>query len=135
MTSLPGVLERSRQLLGFEAVPGTLNLRLAAPLDRRLLLRYLVADEIAAGLAATTGQAGYFWAPVRVADRFRGIAFQADEPDYPADLVEIICEVRLRDALALSDGDHLDVELLEGIDTAPSGGEQPDAESAHSERQ
>lgn len=123
--AMPGVLARNRETFGFEAVPGTLNLRLAAALDRRLLTRYLRADDIAPGLAATTGQAGYFWAPIRVAGRFRGLAFQADEPGYPPDQVELICEVHLRDELSLRDGDSLGFEVLDGNLASGSGGEQP----------
>ncbi len=50
--------------------------------------------------------------PVLVAGRYRGVAFQADEPGYPADQVELLWEVHLRDSLGLSDGDSIDFSVL-----------------------
>ena len=38
---------------------------------------------------------------------FPAVAFQADEPGYPADRLELIAEVRLRDELHLVDGDPI----------------------------
>ena len=67
----------------------------------------LRAKEIGPDWEETTGQAGYFIVAVRIEDRYRGIAFQADEPGYPADQVELISEVKLREALGLGDGDPI----------------------------
>lgn len=53
---------------------------------------------------ARTGQAGYFFVPVLIAERYRGVAFQADEPGYPPDQIELISEVHVRSALGVSDG-------------------------------
>jgi CTP-dependent riboflavin kinase len=105
------VLARMRDLVGFALVPGTLNLRFPQPFERRLLPAYVSAQEIDPAWESLTGQAGYFIAAARVADRYRGLAFQADEPDYPADLLEMLCEVHLRDALGLHDGDRLNLTL------------------------
>jgi CTP-dependent riboflavin kinase len=61
-----------------------------------------------------TGQVGYFLAPVMIAGRYRGFAFQADErgePGYPADQVELFSEVHLRRVLDLSDGDPVAVRI------------------------
>jgi len=63
---------------------------------------------------ARSGQTGYFLARVTVADRFRGLAFQAVEPGglgYPPDQIEVFCEVRLREALELGDGDPIAIRL------------------------
>ena len=106
-----GVLARMRDLAGFALVPGTLNLRFAESFERRLLTAYLWAGEIDPAWESVTGQTGYFFAAARVADRYRCLAFQADEPHYPADLVEVLCEVQLRDALGLQDGDRLTLTL------------------------
>jgi CTP-dependent riboflavin kinase len=105
------VLARMRDLVGFALVPGTLNLRFPQPFERRLLPDYVSAQEIDPAWESLTGQAGYFIAAARVADRHRGLAFQADEPGYPADLLEVLCEVHLRDALGLHDGDRLTLTL------------------------
>ena len=101
------VLDRIEQVFGLRVVPGTLNVRLDAPFDRSLAAPYVAASDIDPGWETATGQSGYHLAPVLVAGRYRGIAFQADEPGYPEDLVEIMCEVHLRSALGLKDNDPI----------------------------
>ncbi len=66
---------------------------------------------------ARTGQVGYFLAPVTVAGRYRGLAFQAVEPGergYPPDQIELFCEAHLRAELGLDDGDLIAVWLNDG---------------------
>jgi CTP-dependent riboflavin kinase len=108
----PATLARIGDLAGFPPVPGTLNVVLPEPLERGLFSRYLAAAEIDPAWEAETGQAGYFLAEALVAGRFRGLAFQADEPGYPADMIELLCEVRLRETLGLSDGDPITLSVL-----------------------
>jgi CTP-dependent riboflavin kinase len=110
------VMARLRQLFGFSIVPGTLNVRLAGPLERGTGWRYVAAAEISPDWEARTGQAGYFLAGVLIAGRYRGLAFQADEPagpGYPADQIELFSDVQLRGALDLEDGDRIAVVLRE----------------------
>ena len=110
------VMERLRELAGFAIVPGTLNVRLPQPLDRGFGWRYVAAAEITPDWEARSGQAGYFLAPVVIAGRHRGLAFQADEPGdpgYPSDQVELFSEVHLRGALGLTDGDTIAVRVRE----------------------
>ena len=114
------VLDRIEELFGLRVVPGTLNVRLVAPFERTQATRYVAASDIGPGWGATIGQAGYHLAPVLVEGRYRGIAFQADEPGYPEDLVEIMCEVHLRSSLGLEDGDPIAATLALGGE-APSG--------------
>lgn len=59
-----------------------------------------------------TGQAGYLLMSVLIAGRYRGVAFQADEPGYPADQIELLCEVNLRDSLGMNDGDAISFSVL-----------------------
>jgi CTP-dependent riboflavin kinase len=103
-------LTRLGELLGFAPVPGTLNVRLPAPVERDSRWRYLAAEQIGQGWKAATGQDGYFFVPILVEGRYRGVAFQADEPGYPADQVELVCETHLRRALGLADGDAITFE-------------------------
>jgi CTP-dependent riboflavin kinase len=105
------VMERLNDLAGFPIVPGTLNVLLSRPFERGTSWRYLAAVEISPDWEARTGQTGYFYVPVMIAE-YRGLAFQADEPGdpgYPADLIELFSEVHLRRALNLSDGDPIAV--------------------------
>jgi protein-S-isoprenylcysteine O-methyltransferase Ste14 len=105
------VLDRIETLFGVRVVPGTLNVRLDVPFDR-VMTSYIAASDVDPNWEARTAQAGYHLVPVLVAERYRGIAFQADEPGYPDDLVEIMCEVHLRSALGLEDGDPVSATLL-----------------------
>jgi CTP-dependent riboflavin kinase len=96
-------------------VPGTINLRLPRPLERDRW-RYVAASEIAPDWEARTGQAGYHLVSVMIAGRYRGLAFQADEPGdpgYPADQIELFSEVHLRCTLGLIDGDPVAVSVRE----------------------
>jgi CTP-dependent riboflavin kinase len=108
------VTQKAQELAGFSVVPGTLNVRLPAPLQRGPNWRYVPADGIAPDWEERTGQAGYFVAAVTVADRHRALAFQALEPgesEYPRDQIELFCEVHLRDLLGLRDGDPVAIWL------------------------
>ncbi len=103
-------LARLSELLGFDVVPGTLNVRLPVPVARDGSWRFLASSEIGPDWEDSTRQTGYHYLPVLVAGRYRGVAFQADEPDepgYPPDQVELICEAHLRRELGLSDGDEI----------------------------
>lgn len=112
-----GVMEKLDELSGFSVVPGTLNVRLRGPLERGASWRYVPAAEIAPDWEGRTGQSGYFLARVTVADRYRGVAFQAVEPGdegYPPDLIELFCEAHLRAELGVDDGDIIEVRLSAG---------------------
>src|SRR5262245_54722936 len=103
------------------AVPGTLNVRLERPIVRGAGWRYVTAEEIAPDWQARTGQAGYFVVPVLIADRYPGIAFQGDEPDYPPEQVELVSDTRLRAGLGLADGDAISFAVVaEPAGNAPS---------------
>ena len=106
------VIERLEELAGFRMVPGTLNVRLPQPLERGPRWRYVAAADIRPDWEARTGQAGYFLAPVLIAGRYRGLAFQAVErggAGYPPDQIELFCEAHLRRELGLGDGDRIAV--------------------------
>jgi CTP-dependent riboflavin kinase len=112
----PGILNRVRELAGFPVVPGTLNVRLPGPFNRPPATLYLAAEDIDPGFEAETGQegrTGFFFAPVMVAGHYHGIAMQGDEPGYPEDYVELICEIHLRQTLGLTDGDQITFSVLD----------------------
>lgn len=104
-----GLLERS---VGFRPEPGTLNVVLDQAFSRGPETEYIPATLLRADWEAVTGQAGYWLTPVLVGGTHHGVAIQADEPRYPADQVEIVCAVRLRDALTLADGDAVELLVL-----------------------
>jgi CTP-dependent riboflavin kinase len=49
---------------------------------------------------------------VLIAGRYQGVVAQADEPDYPANLVELLSEVHLRQTLDLRDGDPISFTVV-----------------------
>jgi CTP-dependent riboflavin kinase len=106
------LLDQLQELAGFPVVPGTLNVRLPEPFDRPPTMLYLDAGDIDPGFEAETGQAGFFFAPVVIAGRHRGVVMQAIEFNYPDERVELICEVHLRQTLGLTDGDQITFSML-----------------------
>ena len=106
------MIERLETFGGCPIVPGTLNVRLPGPLPRGPGWRYLPAAEIGPEWSQETGQAGYFVVRVLIADRYRGLAFQADEPGYPPDQVELVAGVNLRNVLGLGDGDAVSFSVV-----------------------
>lgn len=108
----PGVISLLHATTGVEVIPGTLNVRLHQAADESLFPNYLPASELAQDWSERTGQTGYRWARVKIENRFDGVAARAEEPDYPEDLIEIICGVHLRSTLGLEDGDEIKVTVL-----------------------
>ena len=106
------VLDVLRSETGLEVLPGTLNLRLAEPVDESLLPHYLEAGAIAPRWAEATGQAGYRWVAVMIEGRVPGVAARAIEPGYPEDLIEVVSGVHLRSELQLSDGDEVRLTIV-----------------------
>src|SRR5262245_57756445 len=118
------ITNRLEKLIGFSIVPGTLNVRLPRSLDRSPAWRYVPAAEISADWEARSGQTGYFLTRVTIANRYRGVAFQAiehDGPGYPPDQIELFSEVHLRSALGLGDGDPIAVSVWRDWAIAPPG--------------
>ena len=110
------VMERLQEFAGVPLGPGTLNVRLPEPLERGAGWRYVAAAEVRSDWEARTGQSGYYLADVLIAGRYRGLAFQAEQPEgpgYPADQIELFSEVHLRGALGLADGAPLAISLRE----------------------
>ncbi len=105
------IIERLQALAG-HIVPGTLNVRLAEPAKTGPNWRYFAAAEISPKWHQQTGQAGYFLIRVLIADPYRGLAFRADETEYPADQIELVTEVHLRKVLGLSDGDRVSFSMV-----------------------
>ncbi len=108
----PEVMSLLERTMGFRPVPGTLNVVLDGPFARPEDSDYVPASLLRPDWQAATGQAGYWLMPVVVGGRYEAVAFQADEPGYPSEQLELLCAVRLRDALDLSDGDALALIVL-----------------------
>jgi 8-oxo-dGTP pyrophosphatase MutT (NUDIX family) len=108
----PGVMELLERTMGFRPVPGTLNVLLEHSFERPAGTEYVAAGRLSHDWAAATGQAGYWLIPILVGGRYEAMAVQADEPGYPPEQLELVCDVRLRDALDLADGDPVELIVL-----------------------
>jgi len=76
-------------------------------------MSYVDSDAIDPAFESETGQAGFYFAPVVIAGRYRGAMMQAVEVGYPDNLVELLCEVHLRETLGLVDGDRIEFSLVD----------------------
>jgi len=109
----PHVMELISRSVGFRPVPGTLNVILEQAFDRELATGYVSGRDLSPTWQEDVGQAGYWLTPIVVAGRFEGVAVQANESGYPPEQIEVLCAVRLRDALGLADGDSLTISVAE----------------------
>ena len=109
----PHVMELISTTVGFRPVPGTLNVILEQPFDRALATGYVSAQDLSPTWQDDVGQAGYWVTRIVVAGTFEAVAVQANEPGYPPEQIEVLCAVRLRDALGLADGDTLTISVAD----------------------
>ena len=101
---------------GIAMVPGTLNLLLDLPFAG--VLPFYVTEADLGGVIWSDhapGRKGLAIGRALIAERYRGLVLRGDEPAYPANQVEIACEVRLRDTLGLADGARLDFRLVDSF--------------------
>lgn len=103
-----------RERLGFEAYPGTLNLRLDTE-QARETWRCFLAREPGLALPARPGfcRARLFPARVVAASGAVGGAVLLPEVEgYPEAKIEVVAPLRLKQHLGLQDGDRVTLELL-----------------------
>ena len=115
--ALDWVQEALRESLGFAPYPATLNLQPSTPQDARLW-EQIQRDVAAAPLASVpTGfcSAGlYFVSLQRLAygeETVRGAVLLPAVVDYPKDKIEVVAQLRIKDALSVKDGDRLVLEF------------------------
>ena len=106
------VREQILEKLGFDPYLGTLNVRL----DEETSRRYHSLLERREGIPIEPLDERYRRGKCymsRINDRVDGAIVVPIVPDYPADLVEIVAPVNLRERLGLRDGSEVTVEILE----------------------
>ena len=108
-TQLGWVVEQVRQAFGFQPYPGTLNLRVegAEALERLASVR----ARPGVSLEPAPGNCAARCYPARVAGRQEAALVVPLVTGYPDDVLELLAPNRLRDALGLSDGDLVEVEI------------------------
>ena len=114
---LDWVQQSLRQRLGFAPYPATLNVRASTPQDVRLW------DEIqreVVGVPLAPLEGGFCSADLYLVslkqlvdsgESVRGAVLLPDVVDYPKDKIEIVTQVRVKDALSVRDGDSLVLEF------------------------
>ena len=150
-TELPWVREQFRRKLGLDLWPGTVNLQVDDPAGMAALARLRLAPDAAGGVptgvpieppglpapsAAEASEAsraaeppaycvGYCF-PARIGGLPAAVVVP-HVPDYPAQKLELVAAVRVRDALGVQPGDRVVVQVLTGTDaltpTPPPEGE------------
>lgn len=104
-----GYMSQFRDKLDFKPYPGTLNVRLmehsTQVRDNMDLIQAQLIHGFNDGERTFGGGKCY---PVEV-DGIKGAVIIPDRTHYPADLLEIIAPVKLREALGISDGDEVKI--------------------------
>ena len=112
--SLRGYRRQFVNLLGFDPYPGTLNLRLDSPQDRRLR-RDLERHSSINIKGFEDGHRTYGWAkcyPAEINDGLRGAVIILERTHYDDSVLELISPVNIREALQLKDGEIVSVRIL-----------------------
>ena len=109
-TTLDWVTRQIQSKLGFAPHPGTLNLSLAGA-DWEAA-RAEMEQEPGIAIEPPTGFCAAKCFTLIIDGRIQGAAVIPEMPDYPADKLEIIAPVSVRDALRLSDGDRITLQIL-----------------------
>lgn len=107
--SRDGYMSQFRDKLGFKPYPGTLNVRLdgasAEMRERMTLIKPIVVHGFSDGERSFGGGKCYL---IEI-EGIRGAVVIPDRTHYPADLLEIIAPVKLREMLRINDGDKVKI--------------------------
>ena len=108
---LDWVQKALRKILGFSPYPGTLNLRLET--EQAVATWREIREEVQ-GIEVAAPEPSFCRArcfPVEIEGRVRGAAILPEVEGYPADKLEVVASVRLKDELRLADGGRVTIEF------------------------
>lgn len=111
--ALAWVQKALQESLGFSPYPATLNVRIES--KKELEVWRNVRRELA-GIDIGPPDSSFCQArcfPVEIEARLQGAVLLPAVQGYPADKVEVIAPVRLKDALQVRDGDRITLEFIE----------------------
>jgi riboflavin kinase len=112
--SLRGYRRQFLSRLGFDPYPGTLNIRLGSPPDRRLR-RDLDRRSSIRIEGFEDGHRTYGWAktyPAEVEGKLNGAVIILERTHYDDSVLEVIAPVNIRETLNLKDGDPVSVNVM-----------------------
>jgi CTP-dependent riboflavin kinase len=108
-TQLPWVRAQFIEKLGIDPYPGTLNLEVREEdLEKLALLREGKGVEITPQEAGFCAASGF---PALVGGKVKAAVIVPCVGDYPENKLELISATRVREALALKEGDVVEVEV------------------------
>jgi riboflavin kinase len=99
--------------LGFSPYPGTLNLKLVTAREKEL---WRAARETGPRIEITAPDAAHCQARcflVEIEGKHQGAVILPEVEGYPADKIEVVASVRLKDAIKITDGDPVTLEFVE----------------------
>lgn len=109
--ALDWVQKALREALGFSPYPATLNLRLVSEKDSSVwqeVRRRMPGIEIVPPDPAFCRARCFL---VEIEGKHKGAVLLPEVKDYPADKIEVVAPVRLKDDLSLKDGDTIAIEF------------------------
>lgn len=109
-TLLPWVRREFLSRLGFEPYPGTFNLRVSGAAWEEA--KHVMAAASGIAIAPEPGYCAAKCFPVVVAGQVTGALVFPEVPDYPADKLEVISAVPVRQTLGLHDGDRVALSII-----------------------
>jgi riboflavin kinase, archaea type len=104
--SLEGYRSQFLRHLGYIPFPGTLNIKLDEPLDPKRI-KAIEIESFGDG-ERTFGKCRCYKIIIQ---GIEAAIIRPDRSNYPADLVEVIAPVRLREKLCLFDGDTVELTI------------------------
>jgi len=110
--SLEGYRRQFREKLGIDPFPGTLNLRIA---KEDVILRKRLDKEEGIKIDGFTAENRTFGSAKAFKCKINGLTAFIVIPErthYPGDVLEVISERKLREALKLKDGDKVELEVI-----------------------
>ena len=109
--ALDWVQKSLHNILGFSPYPGPLNLRLETERAMKIWQEIRAQSRGIPIVAADPSfcQARCF--PVEIEGRHRGAVIVPEVEGYPADKIEVVAPVRLKDELKLADGGRVTIEF------------------------
>jgi riboflavin kinase len=106
---IPWARSQIEEKLGFKPYAGTLNISLSKEEANRL--RQILRKSKGITIVPPAGFHSATCFHTTIMRRARGAIVTPHAPNYPPNVLEIVAPVNLREALALKDGDHVELTI------------------------